>query len=1357
MTAGPATVLAAARPALGWAHRRLQWAFLAVLILVGLSATTGRAQISSVLFQDDFSSNTIDPAKYQPSAPFFEGGVGDIHAEAGNGVIEFVGTTTQQWWSGGTLRVAPMFTATENANLSVSIDRVAEAGVGTASRSALWILDETRTKYVLFADVRAEGGWRFNRKIGQNGDAPTGSGTDIAAFNGASYDDGGLHRMQIIANGKTVKLLLDGVVGTEVDFPFSKVVIEFGSYARANNDTAATTWDNLSIEALRQTKVLIEDDFASNAIDASRYVASAPFFEGGVGDIHAEANNGTIEFVGTTTQQWWSGATLRVNQTFAASEQTVVAASIDRVAEAGVGTASRSAFWILDETRTKYVLFADVRAEGGWRFNRKIGEDGDVPTGSGTDIAIFNGASYDDGGLHRMKIVADGKTVKLYLDGILGTEVKFPFSRVIFEFGSYARANNDTAATTWDNFKVETTVRQSTVVFADDFASNTIDAAKYQPDAPFFEGGVGDIHAEAKNGTIEFVGTTTQQWWAGGTLRVVPEFEASEASVLSLSIDRVAEAGVGTASRSALWILDSTRTKYVLFADVRGEGGWRYNRKIGEDGDVPTGGGVNIPAFDGASFDNGGKHTMGMIADGKTVKLLLNGVEGAEVKFPFSPVIFQFGSYARANNDTAGTVFDNLVIETAGGATFDPKSISVRAGIASSDITVKIPAGLNSQSSVQVKVVSADPSIAVPDGGVGGTLTLDFPAGGSNIKTIKARGVALGGTTFSLEGDVAAGNQLAVAVISGPGVQLTDGFAGNTIDATKWQVNNAGFEVGQGTYTVGTSGGLLEISGTGTSDFWSGASVKSTKSYVATPDLNLSVTVNRVSLTQVGSAGRTGVYLTTGDRTKYVFFSHNEGEGGWRVNVNPGSPAGGGTRIAAFDAVDTASHQIQMIADGSTVEVFLDGVSGGKYPFEVTAGIFVELGAYARATDDTITGQFDDAKIEYLVPCGSFGAPSVTMTRADAGQQVTVKVPALLHDAANLAVTITSANPNVAVPSGAVNGTLVLNFAAGGPSTQTITVLPVGLGSTTFTASIPGGCVTGPLKVDVVAVPLVFLTDEFNGSAIDETKWRRDETPFDTGTFKSDLSNIEITGGQAKITVEAETPNWPGLALYTAKTYSAKLTEPLTFEIDRSKIEFVLVNGTGANQRTGIWIRDGNNNFVFFDENVAHDGRNFGWRYNASVGNPATDNPTNEGINIPAFDGGSFDNQGNHRLKLVANGAVVRLYLDGVLGAEVPFPYGSDLSFGFGAYVAAANDIVRGYFDNAVIMGGASAFVPVGSFNPTQLVNGNIVVSWSGGGVLESSDSLTSPVWTTVNPAPVGNTLSVPAATAGNRFYRLRQ
>src|SRR5262249_12049607 len=324
-----------------------------------LVSSRSHAQISTVLFSDDFSANKIDPAKYQPDAPFFEGGTGDIHATAHDGVIEFVGTTTQQWWSGGTLQVASTFNATPDTPVTLSIDRVAEAGQGSASRSALWILDETKTKYVLFADNRGEIGWEYNRKIGEDGDVPTGSGTNIPQFDGASFDDGGLHHMKMVANGSTVKLYLDGALGAEVKFPFGKVIFEFGSYARANNDTADTKWDNLKIETNLKTTVALADDFSSNKIDPAKYQADAPFFEGGTGDIHATAHDGVIEFVGTTTQQWWSGGTLRVVQTFNATAQTPVAASIDRVSEKGVGSASRSAFWILDETKTKYVLFAD--------------------------------------------------------------------------------------------------------------------------------------------------------------------------------------------------------------------------------------------------------------------------------------------------------------------------------------------------------------------------------------------------------------------------------------------------------------------------------------------------------------------------------------------------------------------------------------------------------------------------------------------------------------------------------------------------------------------------------------------------------------------------------------------------------------------------------------------------------------------------------------------------------------------------------------------------------------------------------------------------------------------------------------
>ncbi|MDA1278004.1 MAG: hypothetical protein O2960_28750, partial [Verrucomicrobia bacterium] len=964
----------------------------------------------------------------------------------------------------------------------------------------------------------------------------------------------------------------------------------------------------------------------------------------------------------------------------------------------------------------------------------------------------FDGANFDDGGLHRITMVANGSSVKLILDGIEGVEVPFPFSTVRFEFGSYARANNDTADTTWDNLEIQTVPKRSNIVFSDDFSSDAIDATRFAADAPFFEGGVGDIHAEAGNGVMRFVGTTSQQWWSGGTLRVVPTFAPSESETVTLSIDRVAEAGQGTASRSALWILDETGLNYVLFADVRGEGGWHYNRKIGQPGDVPTGGGPNIAAFDGAAFDDGGLHRMSIVANGTTVKLLLDGVQGVEVSFPFSPVIFEFGSYARANNDTADTTWDNLTIESEGSATFDPPDIGVRVGQTSSDVTVRIPQGLNLQGPIQLKIASNNPSVAVPEGGAGGELTLTFPQGGANTATFKIRGVALGGAQFTASGDVAVANKLGVAVISGPALLLEENFAGANIDSSKWKVSNQSFEAaGVGTFAVTQAGGTLNIEGFTDADFWGGGSLKTANSYLATKDLNLVFEMDRVFMDQVGTAGRTGVFITTDDRSKFVFFSQNVGQNNWQVNVNPGTSTGQGTTLSAFAGVtDLDKHRMKMVADGKTVEVFLDGVSGGKFQFEVNSGIHFEIGTYARALDDFAKGMFDNVRIENIVPCVSVAPSTVSMTIADSGRQFEVTVPALLHDAAAAKVTITSSNPNIAIPMGAVNGVLTLTFDAGAPNTQTVNVTSVGLGTTTFMiASEPQSCVSGAVKVEVVAFPEVFLTDDFPGATYDSSKWVLNSDPFDSGTATAE-SALTLENGQVKIDITAETANWAGAALFTSKSYSASATEPLTFEVDRSLLGFVLVTGTGAEQRAGVWVKDGSGNFIFFNEHLTHDGGNPGWGYNRAIGR-ADDNPTGGDINIPAFDGGKFDNRMNHRVRLIVNGSTAKLILDDVLGVEIDFPFSTGLTFGVGAYVNAATDIVRGFFDNAVITGGASA-APVASRLTAALLNGNVVISWTGGGTLQEAPQATGP-WADVANAATPFT---GPATAASKFFRVR-
>lgn len=914
----------------------------------------------------------------------------------------------------------------------------------------------------------------------------------------------------------------------------------------------------------------------------------------------------------------------------------------------------------------------------------------------------------------------------------------------------------------------------SAVIFEDDFESNEIDETKYQAANPFFEGGQGDIHAEAGDGVMRFVGTTSQQWWSGGTLRIVPTFAPSESQKITLSIDRVEEAGQGTASRSALWIFNEDETKYILFADVRGEGGWRYNRKIGEAGDVPTGGGTNIGAFNGAAFDDGGLHRMTMVADGFTVKLLLDGMEGAEVNFPFSPVVFHFGSYARADNDTADTTWDNLVIESEGSASFlADTGISVRENAISSPITVRIPEGLNLQRAISLTIVSEDPSIAVPEGGANGRLELTFPAGGENTTTFRVAGSSPGGTQFRIESnDVNSANVLAVAVISEPGLLLEENFAGDSIDDSKWQISEQGFgNATGGELTVEQTEGRLKIDVI-PDTAWGGASLKTADGYLATEDLNLVFEGYRISIDSFGSSARSGVFIANDDRSRYVFFSQlieNGDTTSWRVNVNPGSPTGAGTVIGAFSEMTESDivYRMKLVADGSNVEVFLDGVSGGQFPFEVSTGIHFEIGAYAQDTDNGVTSWFDNVKIENALPCIQTDDSNVLLTLAQT-QDMTVTVPRLANDSADVSVTITSSDADVAVPVGATDGALTLHFAGGASNSQTVRIHPTGLGTASLTLSNDASvCVGDPIRVEVVSVPEVLLIDDFSGTSFDPARWREDSFSFnDSGAAKpAPDSTISIKDGQLLIHVEVETPAWPGLALFTKQTFSASAAEPLTFELDRKMVDFVLAAGVSSESRTGIWARS-EDNYVFFVDHTTHDARNFGWRYNRVPGDDDNER-TGNGVNIPAFDGGSFDNRRNHRMKMVLNGSTVKLFLDDVFGAEVDFPFSDNLSFGFGSYAddvgpADADGTVRGnqtkgFFDNARITGGSTPFTPMpppsaATISSFSVQDGNLVIEWNGASLLESNtiDGEYTPI---ADATPPSTTVPI---EAGNKFIIAR-
>lgn len=904
------------------------------------------------------------------------------------------------------------------------------------------------------------------------------------------------------------------------------------------------------------------------------------------------------------------------------------------------------------------------------------------------------------------------------------------------------------------------------VLFSEDFEGAAIDTTKFQPDAPFFEGGIGDIAATQSGGVVEFTGTVSQQWWAGATLRTVPTFDASAETNLVVSVDRVSEAGAGTASRSALWIMDETQTRYILFADVRGEEGWRYNRKIGVAGDAPTGGGTIITQYDGAEFDDGGLHRMKAVANGSTVRLYLDDIAGPEVLFPFNKVLFHIGSYARATGDTAYTVFDNFRIESVGTATFSTTSLTLGVGQTAAGIQVRIPTGANATSAVTLRVVSSSPATAIPVGAAGDTLTLTFPAGGANVQNIDVQALAVGGANLTLVGDAAlsGGNILRVTAVPGPGVRLTEEFTAASIDSTKWEVNEAGFEAaGLGTFTTAQTGGRLEISGTiDQAVYWDGASYRTVNDYVATADLPLTFEVDRVSVDptdiygEPSSGARTGVYITTADRSQYVFFGQNLGENGWQVNVNPGTPTGAGTALVPFAALnaDTGNHRLKLVADGSSVEVFLNGQSGGKFPFAVSAGIRFEVGAYARDFDEQVVGVFDNVRIANTLPCITATPSDISTVQGDNGNQVKVTIPKLLNGITT-SVTVTSRNPAVAIPEGAVNGSRVIVFPAGTTNAQSFRVQTVGVGTTTFDLTDDQGtCIANGVSLTITPPPVVLFSDNFAAATIDAAKWFTDTTPLvDTGVATLE-SGIVVDAGVVKMVVTNESGAWPGFALTTVEKYTAAPAAPAIFEVDRTKLDFVLVTGTGAQQRAGLWVLDSTRtNYVFFCEYATHDGTAGGWQYNRQIGQAGDSPVTAAGISLPAFGAANFNDRGNHRMKATANGSTVKLYLDGELGAEVAFPFAEGLTFGFGAYVAAATDVVTGSFDNAQVSGvGAS----LGALSATKQA-GNIVISWTGAGTLQSADALGNPAgWANVTPAPTGTTYTVTPAGA-QKYYRLRQ
>jgi len=293
----------------------------------------------------------------------------------------------------------------------------------------------------------------------------------------------------------------------------------------------------------------------------------------------------------------------------------------------------------------------------------------------------------------------------------------------------------------------------------------------------------------------------------------------------------------------------------------------------------------------------------------------------------------------------------------------------------------------------------------------------------------------------------------------------------------------------------------------------------------------------------------------------------------------------------------------------------------------------------------------------------------------------TVTISSFLNATAEAKVTVTSSDPTVAVPEGATAGSLTLTFPAGAANTQTFKIMALKPGLATLTlTSEQGAAVANDVKITVVPPPAVVFSDNFDSGVIDTTKWTLDATPLIAGSTATPESAVTIVDGVVKMDVTcvyATDNDWAGFALYTKDTYSASQLSPIDFEIDRTKMEYALGAGDASKERVGIWIKDSTTNYVFFTEFGSWNAIAGGWQYHRVIGQPGDNAITaltdGGGIYMSVFNAAQYLDQKNHHMKVVADGATVKLYVDGILGADVAFPFAQGIRFGIASYANVGN------------------------------------------------------------------------------------
>ena len=113
-------------------------------------------------------------------------------------------------------------------------------------------------------------------------------------------------------------------------------------------------------------------------------------------------------------------------------------------------------------------------------------------------------------------------------------------------------------------------------------------------------------------------------------------------------------------------------------------------------------------------------------------------------------------------------------------------------------------------------------------------------------------------------------------------VVLSDDFESGVL-ASHWSFDAQPFETGEISIGGGLVDGAMRLEVSALSDFWGGFALRTERTFAASVEKPLTFEVTRVADEGVGVT-RSGAWIMNSDRSQYLFFAQNIGEGGWQYN-----------------------------------------------------------------------------------------------------------------------------------------------------------------------------------------------------------------------------------------------------------------------------------------------------------------------------------------------------------------------------------------------------------------------------------------------------------------------------------------